>query len=140
MNTTPTPAPAPTVAPAIASITGNPVVDTALKAAIMIIGSSVSTLLLAALAKYGFTNSEIITQVPALVTAILVTVATGVWAVMAKRQTVNAVVDNAILAAETGIVPEAVKAIASIQQKASIEASAAAPPTPAIPAIVKEST
>jgi len=105
------------------SLTGNPVIDTAIRSLIMILGSTISTTLISYMAKYGITNDTVTSQVSILVGTILSTiaaVAAAVWSMNAKHSSVTALVDNAIVAALTGQVPDAVKAMANSSQKIAI--------------------
>ena len=68
-------------APAVPSITGNPVIDSAIRSLVMTIGASLSTVLIGFLAAHGVNNANLDGQIPVLVGAILsllVTIAVGV--------------------------------------------------------------
>lgn len=113
--------------PAVPSITGNPVVDTAFKAVILPVAASLSTVLIGYLTSHGITNANLDAQIPVLVTAVLtslVTIGVGVWMVISKRTTVNAVITQSIEAAQTGVVPDAVKVLATLDQKTAINLAA----------------
>lgn len=102
------------VQPAVPSFTGDPVIDGALRSIIMILGGSISTMLVSYLAAHGINNANVSAQIPIIVVTLLSTVVTlgaAIWANNAKRAAVAAVIDNAIAAASTGQVPDGVKAM-----------------------------
>lgn len=122
---------------AVPSLTGNPVLDTDIRSLIMMIGGSASTALITYLANHGINNANLNAQIPVIVVTVLsmaATVATGIWARLAKRTSVNAVVENSITAAATGVVPDAVKTLASPAQKVEIAAAESASP-PVVPQV-----
>ena len=75
------------------------------------------------LAKYGVTDANLNAQLPTLIATFLTILATGLvgaWSVRTKKTAVSAVVEQSLLAAVSGTVPDAVKALASPAQMATI--------------------
>ena len=109
--------------PAVPSITGNPVLDTAMRSLLLAIGGGAASILISVLAKYGVTDANLNAQLPTLIATFLTILATGLvgaWSVRTKKTAVSAVVEQSLLAAVSGTVPDAVKALASASQLETI--------------------
>lgn len=107
----------------IPTFTGNPVLDSAVRSMLMVITGSISTYLVTVLTAHGVSDEKLLSQIPLVIGTILSTAATFAvawWSVHNRKKTISAGVDNAIVAASTGVVPEEAKVVASKDQVAAI--------------------
>lgn len=93
--------------PIIPSITGIPVLDTMLGAALISVSTALATTAVTWMNAHGFQGYDA-TQVSSAILGILVLVATITWRYMSVQKTKTAVADHVITAAATGQIPDSV--------------------------------
>lgn len=93
--------------PIIPSITGYPVLDTLLSAALVSGSTALATASVTWMNSHGF-NGVTVEQVTGAILGVAVTVATIIWRVLQSKKSQTAVADHVITAAATGVIPESI--------------------------------
>jgi hypothetical protein len=112
-----------TTTAALSSYTGNPILDTAINQVVIVVGGFISALLVAYMSKHGVGDETLLGSIPTVIPTLLSTLITlgfAIWTVVRKKQSVNAIVDHSTDAAISGRVSDAVKALATPAQKATM--------------------
>lgn len=94
--------------PIIPSITGYPMLDTLLSAALVSGSTALATASVTWMNSHGFNNITE-AQVSGTILGILITIATITWRAINSKKTQTVVADHVITAAATGEIPDAVK-------------------------------
>lgn len=112
--------------PIIPSITGYPMLDTAIRVLLTSLAASVTTLIVKHLSDMGFNDPNLSIEVGSAVLTVMIGAATVGWSFVQTRLSKNAVVEHTVEALATGQVPDAVKAAAVASPKISDEKIVAA--------------
>ena len=106
----------------IPSFTGNPLYDTIIREGLKVVAGAIATYFIAYLTKHGY-SADFVSGVPAMVLFVLIVIVLlmlALWSVINKKTTLQAAINNVVVAAQSGEVSADVKAIASPVQKAAI--------------------
>jgi hypothetical protein len=114
---------APAKAAIVPSITGNPMLDTALRNGIITASAALAAIIVTWLNSKGFSDPNLTLLVSGAIASVLTAIAAIAWGIWQTRKSQQAIVNNTVHAALTGEVSAAIVAQATPEQAKAIQAA-----------------
>jgi hypothetical protein len=109
--------------PVMPSITGNPLIDTLIRSALIAVATAIGAVIVTWLNAHGFNDPNLGTMVTGAILSVLAVIAVGAWGYINAKLTRQRVVATTAVAAATGVIPTPVVAITKPADEAAITAA-----------------